>query len=472
MRCTAPECAVVASFGRAGGRPRFCGAHRGPGMVNVVARRCRGAGCARVPHYAEPGAARPAFCRQHAEPGMVNVVTRLCAEPACGKRPTYAEPGGRARFCREHAGDGMVDAGTRRPCEAADCRRQPCFAEPGAGRARFCSAHAAAGMVDVVNRRCEADGCGRYPVFGESGTSQRRLCRQHAAPGMVRVCRRACRSAGCGVCPSFGLPGHPASACRQHAQPGMIRGPRRRCTAGGGGAGGGCSGWSTHGRLRPERCEAHAAPGDWNLVERPCAGCSLPMLLSADGLCEFCAPTDHNRRRRLARQDAVRLVLRERMPDRPPTSVDQPIPDLLACGGRERPDFFWDLGDASLILEVDEHQHAGRPCECEQVRMVNVTQALGGRVQWVRFNPDAYEPAPGGRPLPLAGRYRVLVQTLRALLDGPRDGWPALLAVRHLYFDGFARGDEARAVQLAPEAPLPGPAPQVGSAPNPRFRCA
>jgi hypothetical protein len=43
---------------------------------------------------------------------------------------------------------------------------------------------------------------------------------------------------------------------------------------------------------------------------------------------------------------------------------------------RERPDFLWDQGHLVVIVEVDEEQHLGRACECEQARMINVSQDL------------------------------------------------------------------------------------------------
>jgi hypothetical protein len=49
-----------------------------------------------------------------------------------------------------------------------------------------------------------------------------------------------------------------------------------------------------------------------------------------------------------------------------------------------------------VILEVDEEQHLGRPCECEQTRMINVSQNLAApRTLWIRYNPEAR----AGRPV-------------------------------------------------------------------------
>lgn len=60
--------------------------------------------------------------------------------------------------------------------------------------------------------------------------------------------------------------------------------------------------------------------------------------------------------------------------------------------GKERPDFIFYCGTFVLIVEVDENQHFSRPCECEQIRMVNIFQSLGKPTIFIRYNPDKYIP--------------------------------------------------------------------------------
>jgi len=209
---------------------------------------------------------------------------------------------------------------------------------------------------------------------------------------MVDVRNPRCVYAGCDVTqPTYGLPGLKATICNKHHLTGMIRTPRVRCTDPR------CTEWSTHGRTCPLRCEAHALDTDTNLVERVCVGCSLTMIVSCTGHCEFCDPTAANKRRRLAKQDEIKDFLAVHPPDYPPDCIDRTPAGLRACGDRKRPDFLWDRGHLCVVLEVDEGQHAGRTCECEQTRMINISQVLAApHTLWIRFNPDAYQaPAPG-----------------------------------------------------------------------------
>ncbi len=50
------------------------------------------------------------------------------------------------------------------------------------------------------------------------------------------------------------------------------------------------------------------------------------------------------------------------------------------------------MGSHCIIVECDEDQHRGRPCECEQKRMIEIHQSLEGRpVIFLRYNPDDYK---------------------------------------------------------------------------------
>jgi hypothetical protein len=117
------------------------------------------------------------------------------------------------------------------------------------------------------------------------------------------------------------------------------------------------------------------------------------------------------------------------------TSYDR-IPFETTQCGKERPDFLWDLNSYYVILEVDEYQHQDRPCECEQTRMVNVTQGLGMSCLWVRYNPDEFR----GQTVSLRDKHRLdyLIKYLRhhAFVSPPTSSTD-MLRVVHLFFDGF-----------------------------------
>ena len=106
--------------------------------------------------------------------------------------------------------------------------------------------------------------------------------------------------------------------------------------------------------------------------------------------------------------------------------------------GRERPDFLWDAGTHKLVLEVDEDQHKGNPCECEQIRMVNLTHAFGMPCIWIRFNPDNFKADEGNHVSPRdLRRYDLLGRVLRDSMNDAPKTTADFCRVIHVFFDGF-----------------------------------
>jgi hypothetical protein len=67
------------------------------------------------------------------------------------------------------------------------------------------------------------------------------------------------------------------------------------------------------------------------------------------------------------------------------------IYDRVIDGGcsKKRPDFLWDCGTHSVILENDEDRHVGT--QCEERRIMELFKDLGSRpLKVLRFNPDDY----------------------------------------------------------------------------------
>ena len=278
---------------------------------------------------------------------------------------------------------------------------------------------------------CKRAGCKVQPVFNFKGQKTGRFCKPHAETGMVDVKSKRCERDGCETQPSYGYPGHASSFCAEHKAEGSMRHSKKRCSA--------CQDWSTHGIVKPERCEAHALPGDDNLVERPCLNCNLVNILNRDGHCGDCCHW-FGKRPRLAKQREVVQFLDFNMKDTPYASVDKVPMDIRDCGGKERPDVLWELPDRIVILEVDEDQHSGRACECEQVRMMNISQSLGcERTIWIRYNPDAFKGGESRKWTSSGKRHGVLKQWLEWSFKVDLCAL-GTISVLHLFFDGFSEG--------------------------------
>jgi len=69
------------------------------------------------------------------------------------------------------------------------------------------------------------------------------------------------------------------------------------------------------------------------------------------------------------------------------------ITDKIIQNGcsRRRPDILLDLGYQVIIIEIDENQHIGYDCSCENKRIMELSQDIGHRpIIFIRFNPDEY----------------------------------------------------------------------------------
>ena len=363
---------------------------------------------------------------------MINVINKTCEANGCMLRPCFNVPGeSKGRFCSQHKQPNMIDV-KNKACEADGCMSYPCFNISGETKGRFCFQHKQPNMIDVKNKTCEEDGCTVRPNFNIIGESKGRFCFDHKEPNMIDVIHKTCEKDGCMSRPSYGFPGQAPSYCAIHKKEGTMVHSKKRCLE--------CKNWSTHGITKPVRCEDHALHDDDNLVERKCKNCGFLNILNKEGHCGDCCHW-FGKRPRLAKQREVVQFLDAQMADFPYTSVDKNVIDIRDCGGKERPDVLWDLPDRIVILEVDEDQHAGRPCECEQVRMMNISQALGcERTIWIRYNPDAFKSNESKKWSSAHKRHLFLKQWLKWSFSVDLTTLSAI-SVIHLFFDDFSESN-------------------------------
>ncbi|KAI9004794.1 hypothetical protein BC832DRAFT_540183 [Gaertneriomyces semiglobifer] len=283
-----------------------------------------------------PGETGRRFCAQHWAAGMVDPV-KICEHDGCGKHPNFHFPG----------------------------KLRPGFAQrnddPGMSKRSFCSDHKEPGMVDLIPVNvCQAEGCMVLASFNLPGEIKPVYCKVHKEPAMVEVIKKRCERSGCDVTATYGYPGQPVRFCWSHREPKTIAKPRKRCEESR------CSELPIDGMTEREHCAQHKSPDAVNILGHPCVSCGLLGILDSNGHCETCDP-DMFKRMRLAKQNVVKDFLKA-------NNVDAVVDRIIDAGdcGRERPDFWIDCGTHILVMEVDEHQHSGRACECEQTKMVNI----------------------------------------------------------------------------------------------------
>ena len=124
-------------------------------------------------------------------------------------------------------------------------------------------------------------------------------------------------------------------------------------------------------------------------------------------------------------------------------STDRIIGDGFC--GRERPDFLWDCGGWWVVLEVDENEHMNYAEECEENRMKNIAQTLGGGQVWfLRYNPDRYKVENIVQDPPPETRHQHLMTCLKEILNhSPPEN--SFIRAKYLY---YSNSPEDRTVQF------------------------
>ncbi len=183
----------------------------------------------------------------------------------------------------------------------------------------------------------------------------------------------------------------------------------------------------------PERCEAHHLETDTNVIEKPCSSCGLsyfiPITLTT---CINCSEFIKIRAaRQKYKEETIAGVF---------TKANIPcVHDRIPAGScnKYRPDFIIDCATHFVIVEVDENQHSNYECECEQRRMINIAQDVGGGlpVRFIRYNPDKYKDHAGkaktGNP---SSRHTKLLEVVAACRQHVPD---RPISAIYLFYDGY-----------------------------------
>lgn len=477
MTCRQEGCSIRASFNFSGHPARCCKEHSVEGMVNVYACLCRHEDCTTIAYYNLRGETERIYCAKHKLLEMVNVVTKTCKVLECGHQPCFGHEGSTPEYCTTHKEDGMVNLRERR-CAHDECIKKPNFNFIGETRGVFCVTHKKSGMVDVIGIKCKFDGCLIRPSFGPIGGSRMwclkhkttndinlipnyqchqdgcltsaafslpgskrcEFCAKHKKPGMINIKSHTCEYTGCMKIPVFAIQGSKTGEfCKEHKKDGMIDVKNSRCECGKINPV-----FNFPGRKRGVACTIHKCEGMVDVVSKLCAThmCGVHVTNKYKGYCARCFvytfPGEAVATRFKTRENAVATFLRQTWPDVTITH-DKRVECHLY-----RPDFVFDMGSHTVVIEIDENQHRSYDTSCDNKRLMSIFQGLGSRPMiMLRFNPDAYTGYRGcwTRDGKLVDEGRPWIKRLEMLKE--RIGhWitqePArTVTVEHLFFDGY-----------------------------------
>jgi hypothetical protein len=238
-------------------------------------------------------------------------------------------------------------------CNEIGCKTRPTYNLEGETTPLYCATHKKEGMVNVKDKMCDELGCKILPTFNLEGETTPLYCVTHKKEGMVNVKDKMCNELGCKTRPIYNLEGETkALYCATHKKEGMIN-------------------------VKDKMCKTHL--------------CFTRVREKYNGYCLFCYihlfPDKPVSRNYKTKEYSVVEYVKKCYPN-VHWLTDTKVKD--GCSNR-RPDLLLDLGYQVIIIEIDEHQHKDYDCNCENKRLMELSQDLQHRpIIFIRFNPDEY----------------------------------------------------------------------------------
>jgi hypothetical protein len=320
------------------------------------------------------------FCEDHAEKNMANFTHRQCRHmelivdengnieyTQCKGRASQSNDGEKTvRFCAKHKMDGMTNTDRRennRLCKYVDesgiqCESIASFGNIDDKIKHFCAKHKEFDMLDFHNKDCIEDGCGTRPCYNYPDKKGGIYCTQHKLEGMINVVDGKCNGVHengevCLKIPTYNFDG-----------------------------------------LKPKFCYDHKLNGMKNVKHTHCLNDGCDTLISNktyNGFCLRCFiflyPEEPITRNYKTKEREVIQYITSEFPELQFTC------DKIIAGGisKRRPDMFVDIGTHFIIIEIDENQHSDYDKECENRRIMEISQDVKHKpIVFIRFNPDDY----------------------------------------------------------------------------------
>ena len=425
--CIFKNCPKRAYYGLPDGKIEWCKDHSDENMVCSLKYKfqCVTDGCDKNAHYGYVGE-KPKHCSKHSNEKMVNLNHSECQFLGCKVLSSYGLPETGHTHCTIHKSDDMVIKQTILICTFKDCTKNATCGIKGS-RPTHCRNHKLSTMVVIWGKTCIHKNCEKEPSFGlENGPIL--YCGVHQLPNMRNLKYRICNVENCNNYGYYGIPGKIVTKCLLHKDKGMITNPKRKCRV--------CkTGIALYGSVddkSQQRCEEHKLKDDINYLEKKCISCGLDNILNDDEKCCYCSV---DKTVRLIKQkEVVEYLIRQ---DLSPDTVDKQVEDGTICGLRSRPDLVYNCGTHFIVLEVDEHQHQSYPCECEIIRMINLTQVIGLKTMFLRYNPDKFKS--DLKEPNKTFKLKSLKEELQHYMKNPQDD---LLTVKYLFYDDYKYVEE------------------------------
>jgi len=214
-RCAATPCKRKPNFGKPGGLPKtatHCSEHKLEGYVDLVSKLCENPNCDIIASFDKRGGKR-ARCETHSEENDIDLVNKLCENPNCDDRAIFGKRGGKPARCKTHIEENDIDL-VHKLCENPNCDIIASFGKRGGKRAR-CETHSEENDIDLVNKLCENPNCDDRALYGKRGGTPAR-CGEHSEENDIDLVNKLCENPNCDERALYGVEGGRRQYCSRH----------------------------------------------------------------------------------------------------------------------------------------------------------------------------------------------------------------------------------------------------------------
>jgi len=248
----------------------------------------------------------------------------------------------------------MIDV-KHKKCNHTNCVIVPHFNYTNEKVPIYCSKHKLKDMINIISKTCIYKNCTKIPFYNYIDKITGIYCNLHKLTDMIDVKSKRCKIIGCIKRPIYNLIGQKDGLyCFDHKLKDMIDVKSKKC--------------------KSTFCST--VIGNNKKYDEYCLFCYANLFPDKKISTNF----------KTKEREVVNFILNN-FKDKT-WIIDKKITD--GCSQR-RPDLLLDLGYQIIIIEIDENQHIKYDCNCDNKRLMEISQDLGHRnIIFIRFNPDDY----------------------------------------------------------------------------------
>lgn len=354
---------------------------------------------------------KPTHCGKCKLSGMTNLTILKCK--VCKVTiPIYGIPGGKPTHCKDCKIEGMLDVKTRK---CSKCKEtQPVYGIKGSSTPLFCVKCKDVDMVDIVSPRCSKCNT-KQPVFGYANDNNANFCGDCKLEGMIDL--KSLKCIICKIkCPIYGLPGGKNTHCKDCKSDQHIDVKNHKCIT--------CNKkQSTYGDPDTNtitHCKDCKPDHYIDLKHEICVYdyCDTRGQDKYRGYCAWCFqhlfPEDPLSRAIPVKTYEMAVAVKLLEYD---LTYKHDTPIYIGdcdCSMRRRIDFWKQIGDTILAIEVDENQHKKYDICDEDARYNDLYMGFSGKWIFLRFNPNVFRDSRKRIVnIPLSQRIEILLKSVK-----------------------------------------------------------